>query len=157
MESNPLYNEIILEYSDFPRNKRLIEEPDGTSHGIVPSCADDVIITVKLGKDGVEDVAWQGTACAIGSASASMMTETIKSLSPHDARKWINNVRALVTGRQQNLDPSLELGDIEVLEGVSKYPLRIKCALLPWDAVDEALTDAEKRHATSEPHAEASA
>src|SRR5438105_4814465 len=136
-EENLLYNDIILEYSDFPRNKRIVERPDGASHGKIANCADDLIVTVKLDGDKVEDVAWEGQACAIGRASASMMTETINSLSPSEARRWIGSVRALVTGHGENIDASLELGDIEVLEGVSKFPMRIKCALLPWDAADE--------------------
>jgi nitrogen fixation NifU-like protein len=145
MESDSLYNDIILEYSDFPRNKRLIDAPDGASHGTVANCADDLIVTVKLTDKNVQDIAWEGTACAIGRASATMMTETLSHLDADDARRWIERVRAFVTGHEEAADVSVDLGDIEALQGVRKLPVRIKCALLPWDAANEAIGMAERK------------
>jgi nitrogen fixation NifU-like protein len=89
---------------------------------------------------------WDGHACAIGEASASMMTEAVTSQSADTARAWVKTVRAMITGRG-DADGTLELGDIESLRVVRNRPARVKCALLAWEAFDEALTLAEAVHA----------
>jgi nitrogen fixation NifU-like protein len=147
MESNPLYHDIILEHYEYPRNKGEIERPDATSRGANAMCGDDLAVAVRLGDAGedVEEVGWTGHACAIGEASASMMTEAVKGGARDDARRWVKTVRGLVTNRPGDVDPQIELGDLESLEGIKNYPVRVKCALLAWEALDEALTLAEKK------------
>jgi nitrogen fixation NifU-like protein len=146
---NPLYHDIILEHYEYPRNKGEVERPDATSRGANAMCGDDLLISLRLDPAGqaVEEIAWTGHACAIGEASASMMTEAVKGGPREQARRWFRTVRGMLTNRPEEMDPSLELGDIEALEGVRHYPVRIKCALLAWEALDEALTMAERKKA----------
>lgn len=147
MATNPLYHDIILEHYEYPRNKGTLEQADATSRGANPMCGDDILVQVKLRDGSVPEVAWDGHACAIGEASASMMAESVEGCSCPNARTWINTVRGLLTGKQEAMDSDLELGDVTSLEGVRQYPVRIKCALLAWEALDEALTLAEKKNA----------
>ena len=145
--SNPLYHDIILEHYEYPRNKGACEPVDATSRGANAACGDDLHVSLRLdpGSQAVADVCWDGHACAIGEASASMMTEVVKGGPRDDARRWVRTVRGLVTGKPQEMDPALELGDVEALAGIKNYPVRIKCALLAWEALDEALAIAETK------------
>jgi len=147
MAANPLYHDIILEHYEYPRNKGQIERPDATSRGANAMCGDDLMVSLRLGESGQEldEIGWSGKACAIGEASASMMTEVVKGGASEDARRWVRTVRGLVTNKPEEIDPALELGDVEALEGIKNYPVRVKCALLAWEALDEALTLAERK------------
>lgn len=147
MGENPLYHDIILEHYEYPRNKGAIERADAASRGSNAMCGDDLTVALRLDSAGreLEDVGWTGKACAIGEASASMMSEVVKGGSNDEARRWVKTVRGLVTNKPQDVDPSLELGDVESLEGIKNYPVRVKCALLAWEALDEALARAEQK------------
>ena len=147
MAANPLYHDIILEHYEYPRNKGEVQQPDATSRGANAMCGDDLVVSLRLDDQaaGLEDVAWNGHACAIGEASASMMTDAVKGGPNGDARRWLRTVRGLLTNKPDDVDPSLDLGDIEALEGIKNYPVRIKCALLAWEALDEALRLAETK------------
>jgi nitrogen fixation protein NifU and related proteins len=144
--TNPLYHDIILEHYEYPRNKGLLDQPDATSRGANATCGDDLIVSVKV-CDGEKcpEVGWDGHACAIGEASASMMAESVEGQGTERARTWIRAVRGMLTGKPDEIDAGLELGDIESLEGIRQYPVRIKCALLAWEALDEALRLAEEK------------
>jgi nitrogen fixation NifU-like protein len=141
--SNPLYHDIILEHYEYPRNKGLLENADATSRGDNPTCGDDLFVSVRLADEKCPEVGWDGHACAIGEASASMMSEVVEGGGTDNARRWIKTVRGMLTGKSEDVDPQLELGDVESLEGIRRYPVRIKCALLAWEALDEALSRAE--------------
>ncbi len=141
--SNPLYHDIILEHYEYPRNKGLLENADATTRGDNPTCGDDLFVSVRLADEKCPEIGWDGHACAIGEASASMMSEVVEGGGTDNARRWIKTVRGMLTGKDQDVDPQLELGDVESLEGIRRYPVRIKCALLAWEALDEALSRAE--------------
>jgi nitrogen fixation NifU-like protein len=145
MADNPLYHDIILEHYEYPRNKGLVEPCDATCRGANASCGDDLLVALRLDEAAraLEDIGWAGHACAIGEASASMMTEAVKGGDIESARRWVKTVRAMITGKAAEMDPGLELGDVEALEGIRNYPVRVKCALLAWEALDEALSIAE--------------
>ncbi|MGH2370455.1 MAG: Fe-S cluster assembly sulfur transfer protein SufU, partial [Chloroflexota bacterium] len=130
--ANPLYHDIILEHYEYPRNKGTCEHPDATSRGANAMCGDDLLVTLRLDEPGqaVDEVCWDGHACAIGEASASMMTEVVKGGEKEQARRWVKTVRGMVTGKSEEMDAALELGDLESLEGIKQYPVRVKCALL---------------------------
>ena len=147
MAANPLYHDIILEHYEYPRNKGQVEQSDASSRGANAMCGDDLVVSLRLDDRGqaVEDVAWDGHACAIGEASASMMTEAVKGGANADARRWVHTVRGMITNKPDEVDPAIELGDIESLAGIKNYPVRIKCALLAWEALDEALRLAEQK------------
>ena len=141
--ANPLYHDIILEHYEYPRNKGLLADADATSRGDNPTCGDDLFVSVKVGCEKCPEVGWDGHACAIGEASASMMAEVVEGKGTAEARRWIEAVRGMLTGKSAGVEAPLELGDLEALEGIRRYPVRIKCALLAWEALDEALTLAE--------------
>jgi nitrogen fixation NifU-like protein len=150
MSQNPLYHDIILEHFEFPRHKGACQCPDASSRGANAMCGDDLLISVRLDSEAeaLDEVCWEGRACAIGEASASMMSEAVSGQPKGEARRWVRTVKGLVTGRDSEVDPDLELGDLEALEGIRQYPVRVKCALLAWEALDEALHLAEQKRAT---------
>jgi nitrogen fixation NifU-like protein len=100
-----------------------------------PLCGDELALAVDVANGTVDDVAFDGHGCAISTASASMMTEAVEGLSPEDALELAENVRLMMHGQP----PPEDLGDLMALEGVSKFPVRVKCALLPWMALKDAL------------------
>jgi nitrogen fixation NifU-like protein len=112
-------------------------------------CGDEVEVSIDLERGQIRDIAFGGRGCAISMASASMMTEVVKGASLETTDYWIQNVRAMLTGRDSELDSTIEWGDLEALQGVKKLPVRIKCALLAWEALQEALASAP-RAATSD-------
>ena len=134
-----LYQTIIKEHSKNPSNKRTLTEKTGEFELFNPSCGDLVVVQFNL-KDGVlEDVSFQGQGCAISIASASMMTEIISGKTLEEALDIIQNFYELVKGNKEiNTKP---LGDAVYLEGVSKFPTRIRCASLSWHALEEGLAE----------------
>jgi nitrogen fixation protein NifU and related proteins len=147
MTSNALYHDIILEHFEYPRNKCTCEGADASARGANAMCGDDLLVSLRLdgAGGGLDEVCWDGHACAIGEASASMMTEAVTGGSTDDARRWVTTMRGLLTGRTEDVAPDLELGDLESLEGIKQYPVRIKCALLAWEAFEKALSLAERK------------
>lgn len=138
MDLRELYQEVILDHNRRPRNKKLLDESTGRAEGHNPLCGDNVTVTVRT-KDGrVEDVGFDGAGCAVSTASASLMTEAVKGMSVVEAEELFRRFQGVVTGAET--DPDLgELGDLEVLAGVKAYPVRIKCATLPWHTLHAAL------------------
>ncbi len=138
-EQNPLYQDIILDYYEFPRNRGRVDGADATCRGHNPSCGDDLTVSVKVVDGTIGSVMWDGHACAISEASASMMTEAVLDTPTESARAWVRTVRAAITGRGES-DPAIDLGDADALRVVNNRPARVKCALLAWETLDEALT-----------------
>lgn len=134
-----LYQTIIKEHSKNPSNKRTLTEKTGEFELFNPSCGDLIVVQFNL-KDGVlEDVSFQGQGCAISIASASMMTEIISGKTLEEALDIIQTFYELVKGNKEiNTKP---LGDAVYLEGVSKFPTRIRCATLSWHALEEGLAE----------------
>ena len=136
-----LYREVILEHYKSPRNRGQLPEPDVATRGHNPLCGDEIEISVMI-KDGiVSDLRFQGRGCSISQASASMLTEAVKGKSVEQARHLIDEFKSMMHG-EDAVDE--ELGDIEALQGVRKYPVRIKCALLAWTTLQEGLDLYEK-------------
>jgi nitrogen fixation NifU-like protein len=153
MTDNPLYHDVILEHYEYPRNKGVADPAEAVSRGANAVCGDDLTVSLRLdpAAQSVEEVCWDGHACAIGEASASMMTEAVSGGDTAAAHRWVKTVRGLVTGKPDEMDPSIELGDVESLEGIKRYAVRVKCALLAWEALDEALATAEAKHKQAMP------
>jgi nitrogen fixation NifU-like protein len=132
-----LYQEVILEHSKAPRNYR--ELPDAVRvEGFNPLCGDHFTVFVKLENDIVQDVAFQGSGCAISKASASMMTQALKGKSKAEAEKLFATFHKLVTEGNANGDQP-DLGKLAVFSGVSEFPVRVKCATLAWHTMKAAL------------------
>ncbi len=131
-----LYREVILEHYKNPRNQGRLDEPDIATRGHNPLCGDDVEISFDVQDGVVTDIRFQGKGCSISQASASMLTEAVKGKTTAAARELISTFKTMMHGDSISVS---ELGDIEALQGVRKYPVRIKCALLAWTTLQEGL------------------
>jgi len=134
---NDLYQEIILDHNKRPRNFRAIPGCTCAAEGHNPLCGDEVKVFVQMDGDQLSDVAFQGQGCAISRASASMMTGKTRGGTTAAARGLVSQVRDMLLGPAG--DPPRELGDLAALSGVRQFPARIKCAMLPWHALEAAL------------------
>ena len=137
-----LYAEVVMDHNRRPRNLKKIEGADRMAEGYNPLCGDQISLFVDLGEGGnIEDIGYTAAGCAISKAAASMMSEAVKGRSLHDARRVVTEFRRLLTkDARGDFDYDL-LGDLEILEGVSNYPTRIKCATLPLHTLASALDD----------------
>ncbi len=144
VQLDDLYREIILDHFRKPRNRGELAAPDATAEGLNPTCGDDVRLQVKLGADGrIDDIAFAGRGCSISQASASMLTEDVKGKTIAEARDLIRGFRAMMT--EGAPAPHDETGDIEALQGVAQFPARVKCAMLSWNVLQQALDEGETR------------
>jgi nitrogen fixation NifU-like protein len=136
MSVDDLYREIILDHYRSPRNKRRgVEGAIAVKHDN-PLCGDELHLTVDVQNGQLADVAFDGKGCSISQASASMMTEAVQGKTVSDALDITEIVRQMMHGTS----PSDDLGDLMALEGVAKFPVRVKCALLAWMALKDALS-----------------
>ncbi|MEM1244733.1 MAG: Fe-S cluster assembly sulfur transfer protein SufU [Acidobacteriota bacterium] len=141
-----LYQEVILDHYKRPRNFGALEEPCSTAQGYNPLCGDQVKVSL-LSKDGtIEDVRFEGVGCAITTASASMMTEAVKGRPVNEAEALFESFHKVLIGEAELGDA--DLGKLEALTGVREYPVRIKCATLPWHALRAAIEGEEEQVTT---------
>lgn len=146
-----LYREIILDHYRNPRNRGELEVPPAKRfEGFNPSCGDEVVLYVQIEDDKVADVKITGQGCSISQSSGSMMTSVIKGKSVSDVAKLISAFKSMMSIHEQSLDTETtaplddaelvrQLGDLAALRGVVKFPVRIKCATLPWNALSQAI------------------
>ena len=133
-----LYQELILDHGRRPRNFKPLADATGSAEGYNPLCGDKVKIYVRMDGDIVKDIGFEGAGCAISTASASIMTETLKGKTRAEAEALFQTFHDLVTGQKAQLDAP-ELGKLEVFSGVSEFPIRVKCATLSWHTLRAAL------------------
>lgn len=133
-----LYQQVIVDHSKRPRNFRLLEGADRKVEGYNPLCGDRVTIYLKMEGDLVKDISFQGAGCAISTASASLLTESLKGKTLAQAEALFESFHDLVTGLQPDKAP---LGKLAVFSGVCDYPTRVKCATLPWHTLRAALAE----------------
>ena len=139
-ELRDLYQEVILDHSRRPRN---FGEPAGANRraeGYNPLCGDRETIFIRLEDDRLKDVGFQGAGCAISTASASMMTEALKGRTRQEAEALFERFHQLITGADARGPGSPELGKLAVFSGVREFPVRVKCATLPWHTLRAALS-----------------
>lgn len=137
-ELEELYQEVILDHSRRPRNFGDLTDASVRVHGDNPSCGDEIDLGVKFSPDGsLEQIKFSGHGCAISQASASMMTMKVKGKSRTAAEEMVGAFHDLVTGKTDDGAPAM--GDLRLLRGVRKFPQRVKCAMLAWRALEEAL------------------
>src|SRR5256885_13166272 len=137
-----LYQELILEHNRRPRNYRVMDGADRVVESHNPLCGDALTLWVKLDGDCVADATFQGSGCAISRASASLMTEAVKGKSRTEAEQLFTRFHDLVTGKLKlDDDPEAKkaLGSLRALGGVSRFPIRVKCASMAWHALRSAL------------------
>ena len=135
-----LYQQVILDHNRAPRNFRVPESPTREAEGNNPLCGDSLKVFVTLRDDVIEDVAFQGSGCAISKASSSLMTDSVKGKTIQEASELFDRFHAMVIGKDEGGDRS-KLGKLAVFAGVSEYPARVKCASLPWHTLRAALND----------------
>lgn len=136
-ELQDLYQEVILEHSKHPRNFRAMETANRTAEGYNPLCGDHYTIFLDIAGDAIQDISFQGSGCAISKASASMMSQMLKSKTTAQAEELFDKFHKVVTGAQTN--DSEGLGKLAVFAGVASFPTRIKCATLAWHTLHAAL------------------
>jgi nitrogen fixation NifU-like protein len=136
-----LYQEIVMDHNRRPRNFGHIKNPTNSAEGFNPLCGDQITLQLHL-KDGlVSDLAFIGVGCAISKSSASMMTEELKGKTLDHAENLFEAFRKMITRNPGDSYDSDLLGDLEILQGVSRYPARIKCATLAWHTLHSAIHD----------------
>ena len=137
-ELEELYQEVILDHSRRPRNFGDLPDAAVQVHGDNPACGDEIHLGVKFGTGGeLQDIKFTGHGCAISQASASLMTAKLKGKSRLEAKEMLRAFHDLVT--DETAEAPKMLGDLRLLQGVRKFPQRVKCAMLAWRAVEQAL------------------
>lgn len=134
-----LYRQVIMDHYKNPRNKGVLEDNSLTINMNNPTCGDRIQLTLKLDEGKVVDAKFEGEGCSISMSSASMMTQAIKGKKLEEALKLSEVFSHIMQGKDYEDD--LDLGDIEALQGVSKFPARIKCATLAWKAMEKGLKE----------------
>jgi len=134
-----LYQEVILDHNKSPRNFRGMDGANRKIEGYNPLCGDHYTIFLKVEDDVIADVSFQGNGCAISKASASVITQAVKSKSKAEAEQLFEKFQKLVTGVLAGSDQIENLGKLAAFSGVSEFPARVKCAMLPWHSLHAAL------------------
>ena len=142
-DSRQLYQEVILDHNRKPRNWGRLADATHHADGVNPLCGDRLQLDVKLANDGVEAIAFEGEACAICKASASMMTAAVKGKPREDAERLVQEFRDMATGKLDTANTPHHLGRLTVFAGVRDLPTRVKCAILPWHTLHAALNSQE--------------
>src|SRR5688572_32391085 len=142
-----LYQEVILEHNKRPRNFRKIPEATAQLEGFNPLCGDRLTLYLKLDGDRISDVAFQGAGCAIGTSSASLMTDAVKGKTRQEAGKLFDAFRRLATGAKPE-PAKAEVGKLAVFAGVREFASRVKCATLCWHTLHAALNGQKDKVST---------
>jgi nitrogen fixation NifU-like protein len=154
-----LYREIILDHYRNPRNRGELPTPPAVRvEGFNPLCGDEIVVYLDIEGDQVQDLRIGGQGCSISQSSASMMSAAVKGKSVAEARATIRAFKALMSIHEHRLDgadddgggapePEVKLGDLEALQGVVRFPVRIKCATLSWNTLAQGLDEAAEAHA----------
>lgn len=139
-----LYQEVILDHSKRPRNFGELAGANRRAEGYNPLCGDRETVFIRLEDDLLKDVGFRGAGCAISTASASMMTEALKGKTRAQAEALFERFHQLITGQDGTGDKDgADLGKLTVFSGVREFPIRVKCATLPWHTLKAALAGAE--------------
>ena len=145
MSLEELYREVILDHYRNPRHRKPLDRADAHAEGVNPLCGDEVTVELTVADGTITDVAAIGQGCSISQSSASMMTDAVLGKRIEEVRELIHRFKAMMDiDREVDLGldperPGAVLGDLEALQGVRRYPVRIKCANLPWTTLQEAL------------------
>ncbi|MDQ0430338.1 nitrogen fixation NifU-like protein [Planomicrobium stackebrandtii] len=137
-----LYRRVIMDHYKTPRNKGTIEDNSVNIEMNNPTCGDRIHLTLQVEDGIVKDAKFDGEGCSISMASASMMTQAVKGQEIDTALKLSGIFSDMMLGK--DYDDSIDLGDIEALQGVSQFPARIKCATLAWKAMEKGVQNEEK-------------
>ena len=145
-----LYQQVILDHNKKPRNYHKMEHPSKKSEGFNPLCGDRLTVYVQMEGDQVRDISFEGSGCAISKASASMMTESLKGKTRAEAEELFKNFHAVLTGQNEEAVDEDKMGKLVVFSGVREFPVRVKCATLPWHTFHAALEGEENKTVSTE-------
>ncbi|MEQ1620707.1 MAG: Fe-S cluster assembly sulfur transfer protein SufU [Methylococcales bacterium] len=133
-----LYQEVIFDHNRNPRNFRVMDNADRQVEGFNPLCGDRLTLFLKMDGDVITDASFQGSGCAISTASVSLMTEIVKGKTEAEADELFRKFHEMTTGKEEHINLEA-LGKLAVLAGVREYPARVKCATLAWHTLEAAL------------------
>ena len=150
MALDELYKEVILDHYKSPRNKRGLENPSYTCTRNNPLCGDEIEVDLRVDDGVVAEATFQGAGCSISQSSASMMTEAVKGHSISDAEVAVQRFTQNMSNR--TAAPTEMEEELDALQGVKRYPARVKCALLPWTTLRETVDLYRHREPSNEPH-----
>jgi nitrogen fixation NifU-like protein len=142
-ELSELYQQVILDHNKKPRNFRKLESANHSAEGYNPLCGDHLTVYLNLENDSVKEVTFEGSGCAISKAAASMMTQAVKGKGKQDAEALFEAFHRMVTGEDFEKNAADLLGNLKIFEGVREFPVRVKCATLPWHTMHAALNNQE--------------
>ena len=142
-ELSELYQQVILDHNKKPRNFRKLETANHSAEGFNPLCGDQLTVYLNLEDDAVKEISFEGSGCAISKASASMMTQAVKGKSKQEAEQLFNEFHGMVTGELDEESAPNGLGNLKIFSGVREFPVRVKCASLPWHTMHAALNNQE--------------
>lgn len=140
-ELSELYQQVILDHNKKPRNFHKLEAPSHTAEGYNPLCGDHLTIYLDVEDDKVKEISFEGTGCAISKAAASMMTQAVKGKSKEDTEQLFSAFHSMVTGESDEKEDDNALGNLRIFAGVRDFPVRVKCATLPWHTLRAALNN----------------
>jgi nitrogen fixation protein NifU and related proteins len=143
-ELSELYQQVILDHNKKPRNFRKLEAANHSAEGYNPLCGDQLTIYLNVEDDQVKEVGFEGSGCAISKASASMMTQAVKGKSKEQIENLFNEFHLMVTGELDEETQENSLGNLKIFAGVREFPVRVKCATLPWHTMHAALNKQEQ-------------
>lgn len=147
-EIHELYREVILDHNKHPRNFHRMENADAALEGYNPLCGDHYTFYIRYEGDRIAEVSFEGAGCAISKASASMMSAALKGRTREEADRLFALFVGVVTGRDDAESHRAELGKLAAFSGVAEYPVRVKCATLPWHTMHGALHGADSAVST---------
>lgn len=137
MDPNSLYQELIAQHSRRPRHRGVLEDATAVVSMRNPSCGDEITLQLRVADGRIEALRFEGEGCSISQASASMMSELLEGKTIEESRALLARFTEMVHGRE-DAARDRSLGDLRALSGVAKFPVRVRCALLAWDALREA-------------------
>ncbi len=141
-----LYQELILDHSQHPHNFRVLEGANHKADGHNPLCGDQITVYLQVEDRCIKEISFQGQGCAISKASSSIMTTILKGKTVEEAQKIFEQFQRMIKTGEYDID---KMGKLAVLAGVHKYPVRVKCAILPWHTVIKSLQSANSEQVYS--------
>jgi nitrogen fixation NifU-like protein len=142
-ELSELYQQVILDHNKKPRNFRKLETANHSAEGFNPLCGDHLTVYLNLEDDAVKEISFEGSGCAISKAAASMMTQAVKGKTKQEAELLFGEFHQMVTGELDEENTPNGLGNLKIFSGVREFPVRVKCASLPWHTMHAALNNQE--------------
>jgi nitrogen fixation NifU-like protein len=140
-ELSELYQQVILDHNKKPRNFRKLETANHSAEGFNPLCGDQLTVYLNLEDGAIKEISFEGSGCAISKAAASMMTQAVKGKSKQEAEQLFSEFHGMVTGELDEENTSNGLGNLKIFSGVREFPVRVKCASLPWHTMHAALNN----------------